>query len=44
MHDFQLTSFWAIHPRSRRFGRDAELCGCAVLADNQRIMLQLGKS
>ena len=29
---FQFTKSWTVPQRSRRFGMDAERCGCAVLA------------
>ena len=32
VHQFQFTRCWISAIRSRRFGMDAELCGCALLA------------
>jgi len=33
VHEFQFTKCWAVALQARRFGMDAELCGCALLAD-----------
>ena len=37
VHGCQLTKSWSVAPRSRRFGMDAEHCGCALLAATNQL-------
>lgn len=42
VHEFQFTKCWIVDPRPRRFGMDAELCGCAVLGGELLFIVLVG--